>query len=191
MSSLLIALVFAGLYAWSRRRDPRLLRNGLFFVASLWFAVGGILTAIASASPTFAVAVVLILALTPLTVVVLAVFAIANGVTVIRAEGLSAATSLSLLAGIGLLVLPAAMVAMVLTGNGYAIATAAVLFFVASYLGVVFIGFLVYSLVYGRTAQQSRPAVLVVLGSASSTARSHRCSAAGWTPPSASTAGTG
>ena len=165
MSSLLIALVFAGLYAWSRRRDPRLLRNGLFFVASLWFAVGGILTAIASASPTFAVAVVLILALTPLTVVVLAVFAIANGVTVIRAEGLSAATSLSLLAGIGLLVLPAAMVAMVLTGNGYAIATAAVLFFVASYLGVVFIGFLVYSLVYGRTAQQSRPAVLVVLGS--------------------------
>jgi uncharacterized SAM-binding protein YcdF (DUF218 family) len=165
VSSLLIALVFAGLYAWSRRRDPRLLRNGLFFVASLWFALWGVLTALASASPTFGLAVIVILALTPLTVVVLAGFAIANGVTVIRAEGLSLATSLSLLAGVGLLVLPAVMVALVLTRNGYAIATAALLFFVASYLGVVFIGFLVYSLVYGRTAQQTRPAVLVVLGS--------------------------
>ena len=165
MSSLVIALVFAGLYAWSRRRDPRLLRNGLFFVAALWFAVWGVLTEIATVSPTFGVAVILVIALTPLTVVVLAVFAIVNGITVIRAEGFALATSLSLLAGLGLLVLPLVMVLLVLTTNPWAIAVAALIFLVASYLGVVFIGFGVYSLVYGRTAQQTRPAVLVILGS--------------------------
>jgi len=165
VTSLLIAIVLGVLYLYFRRKDRRLLRNGVLLVAAAWFALWGVLTLIATASPGFAVAVVLVVALAPLAVVVLAGFSIANGVRVIRAEGLSAATSLSLLAGVGLLVLPAVGALLVWTRNPVAIGAAAVLLLLASYLGVAFVGFLVYSVVYARMDHGVQPAALVVLGS--------------------------
>ena len=107
----------------------------------------------------------LLVGLAPLAVVVLAVFAVLNGVTVIRAEGLSLATSLSLLAGLALLVLPVVGVLLLLTRDPFAIGAAALLLLLSAYAGVVFVVFLVYSVVYGRTAQRTVPAALVVLGS--------------------------
>lgn len=165
MSSLVVAAVFVALYVYFRHRDRRLLRNGIFLVSALWFALWGVLTLIATVSRPFGLAVVFMVATLPVTVMVLAGFAIANGVRVIRAEGLSKGTVLSLLAGIGLLVTPAVMVALVLTKNPVALASAAVLFLLASYFGVVFVGFLVYSVVYGRMRQTDQPAALVILGS--------------------------
>ena len=106
MASLAIGAVFVVLYAVYRRKDRRLLRNGVFLVAAAWFLLSGAAALLATVSPGFGLVVVLLVGLAPLAVVVLAVFAIANGVTVIRAEGLSLATSLSLLAGLALLVLP-------------------------------------------------------------------------------------
>ena len=146
----MVGAVFGVLYVVSRTRDRRLLRNGVFLVVALWFVLWGVLTLLATAVPGFGVLVVLVVSLVPLAVLVLAVFAIANGVTVIRAEGLSRATALSLLAGVALLVLPVLGLVLVLTRNPFGIGAAAVLFFVCSYAGVVFVSFLVYSLVYGR-----------------------------------------
>ena len=131
----------------------------------MWFVLWGLLTLLATAVPGFGVLVVLVLALVPLAVLVLAVFAIANGVTVIGAEGLSRATALSLVAGIALLVLPAVALGLVLTRHPVGIVAAAILFFVCSYAGVVFVSFLAYSLVYGRMNHRVRPARPVVLGS--------------------------
>lgn len=85
----MIAAWFGVLHLHFRHKDRRLLRNRIFLIAALWFAVWGILTLVASVSPPFGLAVVFM--------VVLAVFAIINGVRVIRAEGPSRATSLPLL----------------------------------------------------------------------------------------------
>lgn len=79
-----------------------------------------------------------------------------------RAEGLSPGTALSLLAGIGLLATPAVMVGLVLPKSPVALTLAAVVFFSASYFGVVFVGFLVYSVVYRRMHQTEQPAALVI-----------------------------
>jgi uncharacterized SAM-binding protein YcdF (DUF218 family) len=165
VTSLVVGAVFGLLYVVNRNRDRRLLRNGVFLVGAGWFLLVGAVSLLSGVFPALAVLVVVLVALAPAAVLVLAVFAIANGVTVIRAEGLSLATSLSLLAGLGLLVLPVAGVALVLTRSPFGIGAAALLFFLSSYAGVVFVVFLVYSVVYGRTPQSVRPAALVVLGS--------------------------
>ncbi|SEQ47562.1 YdcF family protein [Microlunatus flavus] len=166
MASLVIGAVFGVLYVVSRNRDRRLLRNGVFLVAAAWFVLVGAVSLLAEVVPGFAVLVVVLVALAPAAVLVLAVFAIVNGVTVIRAEGLSPGTSLSLAAGVALLLLPVAGVALFLTRNPLGIGAAALLFLLSGYAGVVFVVFLVYSVVYGRVQQHGvRPAALVVLGS--------------------------
>lgn len=165
VTSVVVGLVFGLLYVVHRTRDRRLLRNGVFLVAAGWFLLVGVVSLLAPVFPALAVLVVVLVALAPAAVLVLAVFAIVNGVTVIRAEGFSLATSLSLLAGLALLVLPAVAVALFLTRDPFGIGAAALLFVLCGYAGVVFVVFLVYSVVYGRMPQQVRPAALVVLGS--------------------------
>lgn len=165
MASLWIGAIFVVLYVVNRNRDRRLLRNGVFLVAAMWFVLWGVVSLLAGVSQTFGLVVVAMVAMAPLAVVVLAIFAIANGVTVIRKEGLSLSTALSLVAGVALLALPVIGVGLFLTRNPFAIGGAAVLFLLSSYTGVVFVVFLVYSVAYGRMAQRTSPAALVVLGS--------------------------
>lgn len=165
MVSLIVAAVFAALYVYFRHRDRRLLRNGIFLLAAVWFALFAVATLLAAQSRSFGLTVVFLVALTPLAVLVLAGFAIANGVTVIRAEGLSKATALSLAAGVALVLVPVAGVLLVLTGNRWAVGLAIVLLLASGYVGVAFVGFLLYSLAYARMSHDVQPAALVVLGS--------------------------
>ncbi|MET1006326.1 MAG: YdcF family protein [Propionibacteriaceae bacterium] len=165
MESLLIAAVFLGLYAYYRRRDRRLLRNGVFLLATIWFGVTGVLGIVAAAVPGISWISLLVLALTPLAVIVLAVFLIGNGLTMIRSERRSLGNLMSLIAGIAIFALPVLALVLVLSRNPLAVGAAALLFFLCSYLGVVFGVFLFYSWVYGRTSQEIIPATVVVLGS--------------------------
>ena len=165
VSSLVVAAVFAVLYVVYRRKDRRLLRNGVFLVIAAFYAVVGVVNLLLAAVPGFDLVVVLLLVLAPLAVVVLAGFAIANGVTVIRREGLSAGTSLSLLAGVALLVLPAVGLFLIRSEQPNAVRAALLLFVACAYLGVAFVAFLLYSVVYGRMQHRVQPAALVILGS--------------------------
>ncbi|MGI3783988.1 MAG: YdcF family protein [Janthinobacterium lividum] len=165
MQSFAVALVFAVLYAYFRQQDQRLMRNGVFLIAAVWFASSGLLSVLRTLVPSFGWVEVVLLALMPLAVIVLAFFLVANGVFVLRAEGRSLANALSFVAGVALLVVPVAAGVLVRTGSFWGIGLGGVLVFVSSYLGVVFVAFLVYSLVYARVPQAVVPAVLVVLGS--------------------------
>ncbi|MGI3780083.1 MAG: YdcF family protein [Janthinobacterium lividum] len=157
--------MFAVLYAYFRQQDRRLLRNGVFLVAAAWFASSGVLTVLHTLVPGFGWVGVLLLALMPLAVVVLAFFLVANGVFVLRAEGGSLANALSFVAGVALLVVPVAAWVLFRSGSRWGIGLSGVLVFVSSYLGVVFVAFLVYSVVYARVPHGVVPAALVVLGS--------------------------
>lgn len=164
MISLILALVLAGVFVLLRRKDPRMLRNGLVLVAACWFAVAGVSEILTQWFPwtqwiTFAV-----VALMPLAVIVLAGFLISNGVAMLRREGRSLGNLLSLLAGLALLALPAFAALLVLTLNPVAIGLAALLFFLCSYVGVVFVVFLAYAAAYGRMKHTITPAAVVILG---------------------------
>ena len=165
MTSLILAAVFAVLYVVSRRRDRRLLRNGVFLVGALFFGLVGVLGLLVETVPGLGLVVVLLLALLPAAVLVLAAFLVANGLTMVRKEGRSLANLLSLVAGLAVLAVPVVAVLLATTGLRLGVVLAAVLVFLASYLGVAFVAFLVYSLVYGRADPGTRPAAVVVLGS--------------------------
>ena len=165
MMALFLAAVLGCSYIYLRRKDPRMLRNGLVLVAACWFALVGILDILSEWFPWTGLAILVILALTPLAVVVLAGFLIANGVTMLRREGRSLGNLLSLLAGAALLGLPLVAFGLVLTLNPVAIGAAALLFFLCSYFGVVFVVFLAYAAVYGKMPHTNNPAAVVILGS--------------------------
>ncbi|UNX54658.1 YdcF family protein [Georgenia sp. TF02-10] len=166
MGNLVMAALLASGYLYYRSKDRRLLRNGVLLVAAAWFALVGVLDVLSRSVPQLEWAVLVVLALTPLAVLVLAAFLIANGITMLRLEGRSLGNLLSLLAGAAVALVPLLIVALVLMGSGGAFVAAVVLFFLASYLGVAFVVYLVGSLAYRRTTEQDlRPAVLIVLGS--------------------------
>lgn len=165
MTSIVLAAVFALLYVVFRRRDRRLLRNGFFLVAGLFFGLVGVLTLLVEQVPVLGLAVVALLALLPAAVLVLAGFLIANGLTMVRKEGRSLANLLSLVAGLAVLAVPVVAVLLVSSGLRVGVLLSAALVFVSSYLGVVFVAFLVHSLVYGRMAVENPPEAVVVLGS--------------------------
>lgn len=142
-----------------------MLRNGVVLVAAAYFLLLAISAFLTHWIPGFSLLVVLIMALVPLAILVLAAALIHNGVVMMRAEGRSLGNLLSLLLGVLLLVLPVFAVVLVLSLNAWAIGLAALLFFLCSYFGVVFVVFLAYAIAYGRMSTRVEPAGIVVLGS--------------------------
>ena len=174
MTLLVPAAVFAVLYVVSRRRDARRLRNGVFLVGALGSLLLAGLLELAAASALLQLLVVLGLGLAGVLILVLAVFLVANGVTMLRLEGRSLGNLLSLLAGLALVALPTAAVLLVFVPartplpSGVAtvlVALGVLVFFACLYAAATFAAFGLYSLVYSRYRHTARPDALVVLGS--------------------------
>lgn len=165
MSSLVLALVAGALTAWSWRREPRRLRNGVLLLVTGWFALSALLRLLTAVLPGFGVVETLLLLAVPFSVVVLAVFLVANGVTLARREGVGPATALPVLAGVALVAVPLAAVALLLVDRPVTIGLAALLLLVSGYVGVAFSAFLVCALAYRRVGAHVHPDAVVVLGS--------------------------
>ncbi|MGL3807855.1 YdcF family protein [Paeniglutamicibacter sp. R2-26] len=163
--SLIPAVLLFALYIHLRRKDRRMLRNGVVLVAACFFALGALGEFLSRWFPEFSLVVLLLLAMVPLAILVLAATLVRNGLVMMRSEGRSLGNLMSLVLGILLVVLPAVAVALVLSLNAWAIGLAALLFFLCSYFGVVFVVFLSYAVAYGRMPGLHRPAGIVVLGS--------------------------
>jgi uncharacterized SAM-binding protein YcdF (DUF218 family) len=160
-----IALLWFLFFLVSFVRDRRRLRNGVYLFLSLVFLGFGLLMTLASVSETAAsIVVVGVVVLIPLLIVSLAVFLVANGVTMVRREGLRPVNLLSLAAGLGIIGFvvfqavrqavdwpPLGVVGDVMTG-------------LLAYLGFLFACFLLYSFVYGRIRPKRGVDFIVVLG---------------------------
>jgi len=146
--------------------DRRKLRNGFYLFFALAFFGLAALALLASVSPEAAAVVAFgLFALIPLTVVVLAVFLIGNGVTMLRREGRRPANLLSLAAGVGIVAL---IVFGFVVGQLRWAPLEAVrdsVDGIVAYLSFLFVCFLLYSLVYGRIRSRRPLDFVVVLGS--------------------------
>ena len=143
--------------------DRRRLRNGVFLVSGAVLAWIGLLLV----SGNNSVPVLMTLALGLLLVVsvpVLAVFLVLNGLIMLRREGRSPANLLSLLAGLAVVAVPLALAALQTAEPGLRVLTwvAALL---AGYVGFVFVSYVVYSLIYSNLPPRRHPEYVVVLGS--------------------------
>ncbi|MGW4526541.1 YdcF family protein [Amycolatopsis sp. NPDC004378] len=163
----LAAAVFCfGVFLVSFLLDRRKLRNGFYLFFALAFLGLAVLALLASISPEAATIVAFgLFALVPLTIVVLAVFLICNGVTMLRREGRRPANLLSLAAGVGIVAL---IVFGFVVGQLRWAPLEAVrdsVDGIVAYLSFLFVCFLLYSLVYGRIRSRRPLDFVVVLGS--------------------------
>lgn len=97
-------------------------------------------------------------------VLVLAIFLVLNGLTMLRREGHRLGNLLSLLAGLACLLVPALPFAAQYLNTVVAVA-ALILLIVVTYVGFVFCCYLLYSVLYGRLGARSGFDFVVVLGS--------------------------
>jgi len=166
MVMFLLGILLAVLYAVYSRRDPRLIRNGVFLTAAILCGSIGILWLIGAFVPV--VAEITFRLLTVGLVVSILIFAfalIANGFVMLRREGRSLGNRLSLIVGMLILVLP--VISLVLVGvlgsTGFLLA--ALIAVVSAYSSAAFVSFAIYSVVYGRMRLSFVPSAVVVHGS--------------------------
>ncbi|QZZ32522.1 YdcF family protein [Streptomyces sp. ST1015] len=160
--------VFFLIFACGFAYDRRLIRNGVYLFFALLFLFTGLVgevlqVSVRAAGVLFAVPFLLL----PPMMLVLAVFLIVNGVTMLRREGRSLANLLSLAAGVGIILFLGLQVLAADTGWKPLELAMAPVTGVLGYVSLLFTIFLLYSFVYGRIGHRGRHAVdfVVVLGS--------------------------
>lgn len=161
-----LVLLWPTLFAISLRRDPRRLRCGILGLLSL-ATILNVLAAVAAHVPGLGLLVGLASIAVAGLMMLLPLMLIVNGVTVLRREGLRPANTLSLLAGLGLIVAPVVGVVLIAHPDMWTITAAMVLFTTCLYLG----GFLVILLaqtlvqrVWGGRRRVPHPDAIVVHG---------------------------
>lgn len=147
------------------RREPRRLSNGF------WLLAGALLTlelaagiGIPGAGAVQGLLVLLVVG-APLLIAVIAVFLVANGVTMMRKESRSLGNLLSLIAGLGLLAVMLSPLVLLIGAPTWLLALLLLVVLGAAYAGFVFVGFLLYSWLYPRLVRGRRADWVVVLGS--------------------------
>jgi len=143
--------------------DRRRLRNGVFIVSGAVLGWLGLLLVSGNNSVpvlmTLAVGLLLMVS-----VPVLAVFLVLNGIIMLRREGRSMGNLLSLLAGLAVVAVPLVLAGLQTAAPGLGSVTSVVAL-VAGYVGFVFVSYLVYSLIYSNLPPRRHPEYVVVLGS--------------------------
>lgn len=166
--ALLTALVSVGVLVHAirrTRREPRRLSNGF------WLLAGALLTLELAAGLGIPGAgavqglIVLLVVGAPLLIAVIAVFLVANGVTMMRKESRSLGNLLSLIAGVALLAVMLSPLVLLIGAPTWLLGLLLLVGLAAAYAGFVFVGFLLYSWLYPRLVRGRRSDWVVVLGS--------------------------
>ncbi|XKH53023.1 YdcF family protein [Citricoccus nitrophenolicus] len=165
MIGALLALGCWLLYRKMWRTEPRRLRTAVVLLVGAWLAWGAVVEVIGYFAPEVQALIGLVLLALPFSVLVLAGFLIRNGVQMVRREGRSLGNLLSMLAGLALLALPVAAFLMVATLHPVGIGAAALAFFVSAQVGLSFVTFLVFTVLYARREPRPGADAVVVLGS--------------------------
>jgi len=165
MLAALVAIVFAALYLTGHRRDPRMLRNGVFLTAALVALLVGALELVARSSPDLGKFVFLLLLAVVYLVLVLGVLLVVNGFAMLRREGRSLGNRLSLLTGGAVVALPAFAVVVALVGGTVGRVIAVIVCALAVYAAFAVVSFALYSVVYARLRLRSDASSVVVHGS--------------------------
>lgn len=153
------------LYVVFRRQDRRMLRNGVALVVGILLVIVGVLNLFWDDVPALGwlLAKAIVLALAGM--LLLGIFLAVNGLTTVRREGRSLGNLLSLLAGLAVFDSPLAVINLLNANTVITVPLAVLLFFGVGYLGLVFLVFLTYAVIYGRTGHRATPAAVVTLGS--------------------------
>ncbi|WP_405161608.1 YdcF family protein [Nocardia sp. NBC_01499] len=163
MILLTVGLVLLGVFALRFHLDRRRLSNGIYLLLGVAVLVAWAIGSGDNASLTL-VLIGLLVVLSPLVVLVLAGLLIANGMQMVRREGLRIANLLSIGPGLVLLVPYVLLGVAIATGSLRSVLLAS-LAMAVSYFGFVFASFVLYSLLYGWLPYRPGMDAIVVHGS--------------------------
>ncbi|MBO0810835.1 MAG: YdcF family protein [Microlunatus sp.] len=158
-------LVITAVVCWIAIRrtvaEPRRLSN------AYWLLVAGLLAAATLTELGFPGlgSFVIVIVLAPVLVLCLTIFLILNGVVMLRRERVTAANLLSLVTGVGLLVIIVGTIPVILSENRWLITTLAIVLILVGYFGFHFVAFLGYALLYPRLVRNQPADWVVILGS--------------------------
>ncbi|MER8184597.1 YdcF family protein [Kitasatospora sp. NPDC094015] len=165
MPAYALAVAFFVVFAIGVRRDRRRFGNGVLLGLSVLFLAAGILGELAQLPDVVVdTATAAIPAAAALGLLAVALFLLANGITMLRQEGGRFANLLPLLLGLVLLALLALLLAAVHIDSPALRAVAGGTLLVAGYFGFVFVCFLGYAFLYGRVTTRRDVDFVVVLG---------------------------
>ncbi|MFF2775194.1 YdcF family protein [Streptomyces sp. NPDC058052] len=166
MIAFAVSALFLLLFGVGVLRDRRRFGNAVYLGLAVTFLGLGLLSAVDDLphglTETILVLLLLVLGLGP---VVLAGLLCANGVEMIRKEGRRPANLLSLLAGLGILGVLGLMAVAVLLRSRVLGVVAVTLLLVLGYVSFLFLCFVGYAFLYGRTRLRRDAGFVVVLGS--------------------------
>ncbi|MFD4376035.1 YdcF family protein [Streptomyces sp. NPDC058486] len=166
MIAFAVSALFLLLFGVGVLRDRRRFGNAVYLGLAVTFLGLGLLSAVDDLphglTETVLVLLLLVLCLGP---VVLAGLLCANGVKMVRKEGRRPANLLSLLAGLGILGVFGLMAGAVLTRSRVLGVVAVTLLLVLGYVSFLFLCFVGYAFLYGRTGLRRDAGFVVVLGS--------------------------
>jgi uncharacterized SAM-binding protein YcdF (DUF218 family) len=165
MLTLVLGLLFAGLFLASFQSDRRRLRNGVFLLVAAWFLLQALLDFLIDLNPWFEWLNLVIVVVPVVSIFVFAGFLLANGVTMVRREGPSITSFLPMAVGMAVFLAPVVAFLFVLSGQPVLAGIAALAFFLCAYLGCAFVVFLGYAVVYSKMRFSPNPAAVIVLGS--------------------------
>ncbi|MDO5065868.1 MAG: YdcF family protein [Propionibacteriaceae bacterium] len=159
---LLAALLGVGWVTWRRiQQEPRRLANAGWVVATMLIGIQ-VLAILGFSAPLVGLGILAVLS--PLLAIGLAGFLILNGFVMLRKERFSLANSLSLLAGVGLVVAMVFCVVVVIIGDRHAFPAVAFTMAATGWVALVFFCFVGYSWLYQRIVRGIHPDFIMVLG---------------------------
>ncbi|MFF0387780.1 YdcF family protein [Kitasatospora sp. NPDC004615] len=160
------AIFFLLLTALGVRRDRRRFSNAVYLGLALTFLAFALLATLGRTDSVLAETVVIAVVLAPaLGVLVLSGLLIANGFKMLRKEGRRLGNLLSLLCGLGILVVVALLIAATQADSPVLVVIARTTFLLASYFSFLFLCFIGYAYLYGRLIPRQDVDYVVVLGS--------------------------
>ncbi|MFJ5921473.1 YdcF family protein [Kitasatospora sp. NPDC092948] len=160
------ALLLLLLFAIGVRRDRRRFRNAVYLGLGITFLAFALLVTLGQADSVLAETVLIAIVLVPAVgTLVLAGLLIANGFKMLRKEGRRLGNLLSLLCGVGILVVVALLVAAVQVQSPVLAVIARTTFLLSFYLSFLFVCFVGYAYLYGRLTPRQDVDYVVVLGS--------------------------
>lgn len=165
LSALIGTAFWWGLYLLVFLRDRRRVRNGALLLIALHSGLSTLALLVQTALPLGDLLVLLGAGVAVLGVLVLGVFMVANGLTMVRKEGRSLGNLLSGLVGAALLGAPPVAAALVLTLSPLGIGAGALLALLSLHAGLWFLVFLCASVPYQLFPKQLETGGIIVHGS--------------------------
>ncbi|MBC9820045.1 YdcF family protein [Terrabacter sp. MAHUQ-38] len=159
------AFVSGAVFARSSRTEPRRWRNGVLLLVAAWTGLAAVEVVVEPDLVDLADGMVALVVVPWALAAVLGLLCVVNGLRVLSREGRGLGTVISLVLGLGMLVVTAVGFGLARAGEPALSVVGLVVLLLPGYPALAFLSYLLYCLLYRRHRARRAPVAIIVLGS--------------------------